>query len=440
MTLLDRLFKLKENRTNVRTEILAGITTFMAMSYIIAANPMILAAAGMDKGAVTLATCLASGLITIAMGLLSNYPIALAPGMGINAYFAYSICAGMGIDWRIGLGFFFIEGVIILLVTMTRLREIVIDAIPFSLKCAISAGIGLFLTFIGFANAGIIAPHPATFVTISRFASPQVWPQVLLASVGIIITTILLTRKVKGAILIGIVAGTLLSLIPAFRPDGAGLSLLAPSLSPTFFQLDILGALRWQFAALIFTLLFVDFFDTAGTIIGVSVKAKFLDDKGKIPRVGRVLLADSMGPVVGALAGTSTVTSFIESAAGVEEGGRTGLTAVVTGLLFLAAMAAAPLVGLVPAAAVAPALIIVGIMMMEPVLKIDFSDYSEAVPAFITIAAMPFTYSISNGITLGFLSYVLIKALTGRARTIAPAMYVLAALGLLFFLISPEFR
>lgn len=438
--MLDRLFKLKENRTNVRTEILAGITTFMAMSYIIAANPMILAAAGMDKGAVTLATCLASGLITIAMGLLSNYPIALAPGMGINAYFAYSICAGMGIDWRIGLGFFFIEGVIILLVTMTKLREIGIDAIPFSLKCAISAGIGLFLTFIGFSNAGIIAPHPATFVTISRFASPQVWPQVLLASIGIIVTTILLTKKVKGAILIGIVAGTLLSFIPAFRPNGAELSLLAPSLRPTFLQLDILGALRWQFAALIFTLLFVDFFDTAGTIIGVSVKAKFLDDKGKIPRVGRVLLADSMGPIVGALAGTSTVTSFIESAAGVEEGGRTGLTSVVTGLLFLAAMAAAPLVGLVPAAAVAPALIIVGIMMMEPVLKIDFSDYSEAVPAFITIAAMPFTYSISNGITLGFLSYVLIKALTGRAKSIAPAMYVLAALGLLFFLISPEFR
>jgi AGZA family xanthine/uracil permease-like MFS transporter len=438
--MLEKLFKLKEHGTDLQTEILAGITTFMAMAYIIAANPMILAAAGMDKGAVALATCLVSGLITLTMGLWANYPIALAPGMGINAFFAYSICAGMGVPWPVGLGIFFVEGVIILAITMTRLRETVINAIPFSLKCAISVGIGLFLAFIGFENAGLLEHHPVTFVTMSRICAPQVWPKVLLASLVIVLTTVLLIKRVKGAILMGILFGTLLNFIPLFHTSGESPSLISASLSTVFLKLDIMGALKLKFAVLIFTLLFVDFFDTAGTIIGISVKAKFLDDRGRIPRLGRVLVADSLGPITGALVGTSTVTSYIESAAGIEEGGRTGLTAVVTGILFLLAMLAAPLVGLVPQAAVAPALIIVGIMMMEPVLKIDYSDYSEAVPAFITIAAMPFTYSISNGIALGFLSYVLVKLLSGRGRFVPPAMFVLAGFFLLFFLASPTFR
>jgi len=346
----------------------------------------------------------------------------------------------MGVPWPVGLGMFFVEGVIILAITMTRLRETVINAIPFSLKCAISVGIGLFLAFIGFENAGLLEHHPVTFVTMSRICAPQVWPKVLLASLVIVLTTVLLIKRVKGAILMGILFGTLLNFIPLFHTSGESPSLISASLSTVFLKLDIMGALKLKFAVLIFTLLFVDFFDTAGTIIGISVKAKFLDDRGRIPRLGRVLVADSLGPITGALVGTSTVTSYIESAAGIEEGGRTGLTAVVTGILFLLAMLAAPLVGLVPQAAVAPALIIVGIMMMEPVLKIDYSDYSEAVPAFITIAAMPFTYSISNGIALGFLSYVLVKLLSGRGRFVPPAMFVLAGFFLLFFLASPTFR
>ncbi len=438
--MFEKIFKLKENNTNIRTEVLAGITTFMTMAYIIAANPLILSAAGMDKGAVVLATCLVSGIITILMGLLANYPIALAPGMGINAFFAYTICMAMGVDWRIGLGFFFIEGIIIVLLTLTKLREAVINSIPMPLKCAVSVGIGLFLAFIGFENAGFIASHPVTFVTISPISNPAVYPKIILVSLVLIFTTILLAKRVRGAILMGIILGTALSFIPFFRSRGEILEILRPSLAPTFLQLDIIGALRWSFVTLIFTLLFVDFFDTVGTIVGLSVKANYIDEKGRIPRIGRVLFSDSLGPVVAALFGTSTVTSYIESAAGIEEGGRTGLTAVVTGILFLTAIVAAPLVGFVPSAAVAPALIIVGIMMMGSVANINFSDYSEAVPAFITIAAMPFTYSISNGISLGFLSYVLIKVLSGKAREVSITMYILAALFLLFFITSPVFK
>lgn len=440
MAVLEKIFKINAVGSSLKTEIIAGITTFMTMSYIIAANPLILSVAGMDKGAVVLATCIVSGIITIFMGLFSNYPIALAPGMGINAFFAYGICAGMGIDWRIGLGFFFIEGIIIMIITVTKLREIVINSIPMVLKCSVSVGIGLFLAFIGFIDAGIIVGSKATLVSLAQIASPEVYPKIILVFIILIVTTILLVKKIKGAILIGMILGTILSFIPFFRSQGGALQILAPSLSSTFLQLDIIGAFKWSFMALIFSLLFVDFFDTAGTVIGLSVKAKFIDSNNRIPGIGRILFADSLGPVLGALVGTSTVTSYIESAAGIEEGGRTGLTSVVTGLLFLLAIAAAPLVGYVPMAAVAPALIIVGIMMMESVIKIDFTDYSEAVPAFITIAGMPFTYSISNGISLGFLSYVLIKLLSGRWKEVSGIMYVLAAFFLLFFITSPVFK
>jgi len=438
--MIERLFRLKENNTNIKIEVLAGVTTFMTMAYIIAANPSILAVAGIDKGAVVLATCIVSGVISIIMGLVANYPIALAPGMGINAFFAYAICGGMGIDWRIGLGFFFIEGIIIVIVTLTKLREIIINSIPMTLKCAVSVGIGLFLAFIGFENAGFIAKHPVTFVTMSQIANPNIYPKIILVSVVLLITTILLVKRVRGAILLGIIIGTILSLVPFFKTKGEALQLLQPSLTPTFLQLNIIGALKWSFVTLIFTLLFVDFFDTAGTVIGLAVKAKFIDEKGNIPRIGRVLFSDSLGPVVGAVVGTSTVTSYIESAAGIEEGGRTGLTAVTTGVLFLIALVAAPLVGFVPTAAVAPALIIVGIMMMESVTRINFLDYSEAVPAFITIASMPFTYSISNGISLGFLSYVLIKLLSGKGKEVSAVMYILAVFFLIFFIASPVFK
>uniref|UniRef100_A0A7C4XVH0 NCS2 family permease n=1 Tax=candidate division WOR-3 bacterium TaxID=2052148 RepID=A0A7C4XVH0_UNCW3 len=438
--MLEKIFKLSANRTNARIEILAGITTFMTMAYIIAANPLILQAAGMDKGAVTLATCIVAGIISIVMGLLANYPIALAPGMGLNAFFAYSICSGMGIDWRIGLGFFFIEGIIIVIITLTKLREVIIDSIPFTLKCAVSVGIGLFLAFIGFEQAGLIVADPNTYVKISPIGEPDVYPKIILTGIVLVVTTILLVKRVRGAILIGILVGTALSFIPFFRTKGEILQLLKPSLVPTFLKLNILGALQWSFITLIFTLLFVDFFDTAGTVIGLAVKAKFLDEKGHIPRIGRVLFADSLGPVLGALVGTSTVTSYIESAAGIEEGGRTGLTAVTTGILFLIATFATPLVGFIPSVAVAPALIIVGIMMMESVLKIDFNDYSEAVPAFITIVSMPFTYSISNGISLGFLSYVIIKLFAGKGKEVSLIMYILAVFFLVFFIASPVFK
>ena len=438
--MLDTFFKLRQNGTTAKIEIIAGITTFMTMAYIIAANPLILSAAGMDKGAVVLATCLVSGIITITMGLVANYPIALAPGMGINAFFAYSICKAMNIDWRIGLGFFFIEGCIIIIITLTKLRETIIHSIPMSLKCAVSVGIGLFLAFIGFENGGFIEGSPATLITIAPLGSATVYPKIILASFVLFLTAVLLVRKIKGALLIGIIIGTLLSLVPFFRVRGEALNVLNPSLASTFLQLDIAGALRWSFASLILTLLFVDFFDTAGTVVGLSVKAGFVEKNGKIPRLGRVLISDSFGPVIASLFGTSTVTSYIESAAGIEAGGRTGLTAVVTGIMFLLSIVAAPLVGFIPAVVVAPALIIVGIMMMESVRRIDFSDYSEAVPAFITIVAMPFTYSISNGIFLGFMSYVAIKLFCGKFREVSPVMYILAALFLVFFIVSPVYK
>lgn len=438
--MLNRIFRLRENGTTIQTELLAGVTTFMTMAYIIAANPLILSAAGMDKGAVALATCIVSGIITIAMGCIANYPIALAPGMGINAFFAYTICKSMGVDWRTGLGFFFIEGCIILLITLTRLRKNIINAIPLSLKCAVSVGIGLFLAFIGFENAGLITGSPATMITIAPLGNPDVFPKIILAALVLFLTAALLVYRVRGALLIGIITGTLLSFIPFFHARGESLELLNLSLALTFFQLDIMGALKWSFASLILTLLFVDFFDTAGTVVGLSVKAGFIDEKGNIPRLGRVLAADSFGPVVASLFGTSTVTSYIESAAGIEAGGRTGLTAVTTGVLFLCAVFAAPLVGYIPVVVIAPVLIIVGIMMMESVTKIDFSDYSEAVPAFITIAAMPFTYSISNGIFLGFSSYSVLKLLSGKFREINPVMIVLSVLFLLFFIFSPVYK
>jgi AGZA family xanthine/uracil permease-like MFS transporter len=437
-------FRMKERGTNFRTELVAGLTTFVTMAYIIAANPHILGntkfGAGMDIASVTVATCLASAFGTLVMALAANYPFALAPGMGINAFFSYTVCGAMGVDWEVALGIIFIEGVVFVLLTLSRAREAVINSIPLPLKAGVGAGIGVFLAFIGLQNAGLIAPQPATFVTMAKLADPIVYPRILLASIGLILMAVLMVRRVKGAILISIVFCTLLSFAPFFKQAGQEQGLTRITLSPTLFRMDILNAFRPEYFAIIFTFFFVDFFDTAGTLVGLSHRAGILDKRGRIPRVGRALLADALGTVFGAAVGTSTVTSYIESAAGVEEGGRTGLASVVTAVCFLLAIFAVPLVGLIPAAAVAPALIIVGILMMGSIYQIDFKKYSEAIPSFLTIIVMPLTYSITNGIAVGFLSYALVKLLSGKGKEVHPIMYVLAALFGVFFVISPMFR
>jgi len=437
-------FRLKERGTDFRTELVAGLTTFVTMAYVIAANPLVLGdakfGAGMDIASVTVATCLASAFATFVMAFAANYPFALAPGMGINAFFSYTVCGAMGVPWEIALGIIFLEGVLFVLLTITKARETVINSIPLPLKAGVGAGIGVFLAFIGLQNAGLIEPHPATFVTMAKVATPIVYPKVILASIGLILMALLIVRKVQGGILISIVFCTLLSFIPFFKQPGHEQTLTKITLSPTLFQMDVLNAFRPEYFAIIFTFFFVDFFDTAGTLVGLSHRAGILDKKGRIPRVGRALLADALGTIFGATVGTSTVTSYIESAAGVEEGGRTGLASVVTAICFLLAIFVVPLIGLIPSAAVAPALIIVGILMMGSIYRIDFTDFSEAVPAFLTIIVMPLTYSITNGIAVGFLSYALIKLISGKGKEVHPIMYVLAVLFAIFFVVSPMFR
>jgi len=433
-------FRLKERGTNVRTEVLAGLTTFATMAYVIAANPKILGAgAGMDVASVTVATCLAAGFATLVMAFTANYPFALAPGMGINAFFAFTVCGAMGVPWEHALGIVFIEGVLFVLLTVSKLRETVINSIPLPLKAGVGAGIGVFLAFMGLQEAGLIVADQATLVTMAHVATADAYPKVLLAVIGLILMAALMAKRVKGAILISIVFCTLLSFIPFFRPAEKQ-ALAKITLSPTLFKMDILNAFRFEYLAIIFTFFFVDFFDTAGTLVGLSHRAGILDEKGRIPRVGRALLADAIGTIFGAAVGTSTVTSYIESAAGVEEGGRTGLASVVTGGCFLLAILAVPLVGLIPSAAVAPALIIVGILMMGSIYRIDFTEFSEAIPAFLTIIVMPLTFSITNGIAVGFLSYALIKLISGKGKEVHPIMYILAFLFAVFFVTSPMFR
>lgn len=433
-------FRLKERGTNVRTEMLAGLTTFATMAYVIAANPKILeAGAGMDVASVTVATCLAAGFATLVMAFTANYPFALAPGMGINAFFSFTVCGAMGVPWEHALGIVFIEGVLFVLLTISKLRETVINSIPLPLKAGVGAGIGLFLAFMGLQEAGLITADPATLLTMAHVATANIYPKVLLAAIGLILMAALMVKRVKGAILISIVFCTLLSFIPFFKPAEKQ-ALARITLSPTFFKMDILSAFRVEYLAIIFTFFFVDFFDTAGTLVGLSHRAGILDKKGRIPRVGRALLADALGTIFGAAVGTSTVTSYIESAAGVEEGGRTGLASVVTGVCFLLAILVVPLVGLIPSAAVAPALIMVGILMMGSIYRIDFTDFSEAVPAFLTIIVMPLTFSITNGIAVGFLSYAVIKLVSGKGKEVHPIMYVLAVLFAAFFVASPMFR
>lgn len=454
--MLEKLFKLKENHTDVRTEIIAGVTTFMTMAYILAVNPSILSASGMDAKAVLIATALASFIGTAMMAFLANYPFALAPGLGLNAYFAYTVCLTMGYSWQIALAAVFVEGLIFILLSLTNVREAIFNSIPMTLKYAVSGGIGLFVTFIGLQNAQLIVNSDSTLVTYQTFKGDNfhsIGVGALLALIGVLITGILIVKKVKGNILLGIlitwVLGIICELLGIYVPNpDAGMYSVIPtafvsfdfsSIGLTFgqvFKADY-GAIRvLDFITVIFAFLFVDIFDTLGTLIGVASKAELLDKDGKLPRIKGALLADAIATSVGAILGTSTTTTFVESTAGVSEGGRTGLTAITTGILFLLALIFSPLFLTIPSFATAPALIVVGFFMISNVMKIDFNDASEGLPAFLTIAAMPLAYSISEGIAIGVISYTLLSLLTGKAKEkkLHWLMYVLTILFILKYI------
>lgn len=465
--MLEKLFKLKENNTSVKTEVMAGITTFMTMAYILAVNPSILSASGMDGQAVLIATALASFIGTALMALLSNYPFALAPGMGLNAYLTYTVVFGMGISWQVALLAVFVEGIIFILLSVTNVREAIFNAIPATLKLAVSAGIGLFIAFIGFINAKLTdfsvsnagtseAPNYSVNLSLHKFNENfnSVSVGAILAIIGVIITGILLAKKIKGGILYGIIITWILGIIAElagiYKPDPAlgmysvipdkiisfDLSPLSKTFGQVFTGVDFSSVKVLDFIVVIFAFLFVDLFDTLGTLIGVSSKANMLDENGKLPRIKGALLADSIATSVGAILGTSTTTTYVESAAGVTQGGRTGLTAITTGLLFLIAIIFSPLFLTIPSFATAPALIIVGFYMIGNVVKINFEDMGEGIPAFLTIATMPFAYSISDGIAAGVISYTVINLVTGKAKEkkISVIMYILTVLFILKYI------
>lgn len=450
--MLQKLFKLKENNTNVRTEVIAGITTFMTMAYILAVNPSILSASGMDKNAILMATALAAFIGTMLMAFMANYPFALAPGLGLNAYFAYTVCGEMGYSWQIALFAVFVEGLIFIVLSVTNIREAIFNAIPLQLKKGVSVGIGLFVAFIGLQGAKLVVKSDSTLVTIVNFREnfSTVGIGALLAVIGTILIAILYVKKVKGAILIGIVATWVLGMIceatGIYTVDAeAGFYSLFPawstfdltSIGSTFgqcFKADF-GAIKiLDFVVIIFAFLFVDVFDTLGTLIGVANKAKMLDENGKLPRIRQALLADAIATSAGAVLGTSTTTTFVESSAGVAEGGRTGLSSVVTGFLFLLAVFLSPVFCAIPGFATAPALIFVGFLMVSAVVEIDFNDMAETVPAYLCLIAMPLTYSISEGISIGIISYVVINLICGKAKKITPLMYILAILFVLKYI------
>jgi AGZA family xanthine/uracil permease-like MFS transporter len=421
--MLDKLFNLQENRTDVRTEIVAGITTFLTMAYIIFVNPLILANAGMDKSAVFVATCLAAALSCLIMGLYANYPIALAPGMGLNAYFAFTLVGTIGLKWQVALGAVFISGVLALLLSVSPIREWLFNAIPKTLKMAISAGIGLFLGIIALKNAGIVAAHPATFVTLGDVTKAPA----VLAAFGFVLMVALDARRVPGSIIIAILVTTAIGVVLKITP-AQGIVDIPPSLAPTFLQLDIWGALQFGIIGIIIVLLFVDLFDTAGTLIGVAHRAGLLTPDGKLPRLRKALIADSSATMIGALLGTSNTTSYIESAAGVKAGGRTGLTAVTVAVLFLLGLFFSPLAHTIPDYATAPALLFVACLMTRGLTEIDWDDPTEYAPAVVTAISMPLTFSIATGIAFGFITYAAIKLISGRYREISSAVAILAIL------------
>lgn len=456
--MLEKLFALKARKTDVKTEVMAGITTFMTMAYILFVNPSILSSAGMDKDAVLLATALGAGIVTIMMGVFVNYPIALAPGMGLNAFYAFTVVIGMGVSWQVALGAVFISGLIFILLTVTKVRQLLVEGMPNSLKHAITVGIGLFITIIGLKLSGIMSIRlslipptlekivaakgngtPLSFETIIEMGK-LAHPEVLLAVFGLLFIGILMARNVKGSMLIGIIVTTILAIVMGVVKVPAGFSPVAfPDFSKNaFFALDIWGAIHMGLLTIIFTFTFVELFDTMGTLVGTATKAGLMDKKGKFPGIGKAMLVDATGVSLGALLGTSTITAFVESAAGVGAGGRTGLTAVVCGVLFLLSLFFIPIAGLIPDAATAPALIIVGALMMESVRHIDFSDFTESLPAFLTIVLMPFTYSIANGVSAGLVVYPLLKLISGRGREVHWIVYVLAVLVVLRFVFLSE--
>ena len=454
---LDKIFHLKENHTDVKTEVMAGITTFMTMAYILAVNPNILSASGMDRGAVFTATALSAFIATCLMALLSNYPFVLAPGMGLNAYFTYTVVLGMGYTWQQALAAVFAEGIIFILLSLTNVREAIFNSIPMNLKHAVSVGIGLFIAFIGLQNAKIVVGNDSTLVSIFSFKSSVAEGTfssqgitVLLALIGVLVTAILLAKNVKGGILWGIlitwILGIICQLTHLYVPnaDLGYYSLLpdfsngisVPSMMPTFMKMDFSIVFSLDFVVIMFAFLFVDMFDTLGTLIGVASKADMLDKDGKLPKIKGALLSDAVGTTVGAMCGTSTVTTFVESASGVAEGGRTGLTSLVAGVLFALSLLLSPIFLAIPSFATAPALIVVGYLMLTSVTKIDFNDMTEAIPCFIAIIAMPFMYSISEGISMGVISYVVINVITGKAKEkkISLLMYILAVLFILKYI------
>ncbi|MCI7106942.1 MAG: NCS2 family permease [Lachnospiraceae bacterium] len=444
--MLEKMFHLKENNTSIKTEVIGGITTFMTMAYILAVNPSLLSAAGMDSTAVLIATCLASFIGTLAMALLANYPFALAPGMGLNAYFAFTVCGNMGYSWKVALMAVLIEGIIFIVLSLTNVREAIFNAIPFTLKKGVSAGIGLFIAFIGLQGADLVVNDESTLLTYVRFTKNWHTEGIcaLLALIGLILTAVLYIKKVKGAILIGILAtwilGMLCQVTGIYHVDvDAGFYSLYPTfaltdftaIGKTFgqcFKADFHGVGVLNFIVVLLSFLFVDMFDTLGTLIGVSDKAGFLNSEGKLPRVKQALLADAVATTAGAVLGTSTTTTFVESSAGVGEGARTGLASIVTGFLFLIAILFAPIFTAIPGFATAPALIFVGFLMVSAIVKIDFNDLTEAIPAYLCLIAMPLMYSIAEGIAIGVISYVIINLICGKAKKITPLMYVLAVL------------
>lgn len=420
---LERLFGLKANGTDVRTEVEAGITIFLTMAYILAVNPQILGDAGVPKEGALFATAVAAAVGCFGMALLGNFPFATAPGMGLNAYFAYSVVLGMGVPWRTALGAVFLSGVVFLILTLLRIRELAVRAIPLGLKLATGAGIGLFIAFIGLRNAGLVAPSEATVVTLGDVTSAGP----LLALAGLLVTGALMARGWKSAIMVGILATAAGAYLAGLaKPPTALVSL--PDASSTFLQMDVRGALGLGLLHVVFVFFFVDLFDTVGTVVGLGHQAGFLTPEGELPRAQSALLTDSVATIVGASLGTSTVTAYIESATGVAEGGRTGLTAVTVGVLFLLAVFFSPLATAVPVVATAPALIVVGSLMLKGALDVKWDDPTEAIPAFLTVIGMPLTFSIANGLALGFVSYPVLKVLAGRGREVSPLVYVLAAL------------
>lgn len=431
---MDSFFKLKEHNTDVKTEIMAGITTFMTMAYILVVNPLMLSSegVGMDFGAVFTATALSAVIATLVMAIYAKLPFALAPGMGLNAFFAFTVVAGMGYSWEFALTAVFLEGIIFIILTFLNVREAIINCIPVSIKNAISVGIGLFIAFIGLVNAGVIQTGDGTILALGNITEGKA----LLAIIGLVITGLLVAKNIKGALLIGIVVTTLIGIPMGITKVPAQVASLPPSLTPIMFKFQWDQIFSMKMLIILFTFLFVDMFDTVGTLIGVSAKAGLLNEKGEVPNAKQALFADSIGTTVGACLGTSTVTTYVESAAGVAEGGRTGLTALSAAGMFGIALFFSPLFTMVPEAATAPALVLVGLFMMSPIKNIDFDDYTESIPAFLTIIMMPLAYSIAEGIVFGMISYVLLKLLTGKFKEVSPLSVFLAILFVAKFFIE----